>query len=406
MYCVEIFRLLLTQLRVFHSNNTESSIGDHLNNISNVIAFNSIWLNHREGSISRHSFFVLGLNSAAKIAKKAHETIFIQKIRTIKNISIFVSTGIKNLLMKKSWKYLAGTTMVGSLLFFTACGDEKPTETITEPVANDPVEQVESLDIVDVESFGVDLTMEYRVPTPNEFIESVALYGGEPNFSLLNAPGNAEGYSDKKTKALNFGVYSADLTFGSYYGMSQDLLQYFGAVNQLSEDLGIASAVDMTLKDKMEQFLSEGLTDSVQQVSDNTYYQAYKYLEDNDRGSTLAMVVAGAWLEGLYLMTNMVKEYKANDPIVSAIAGQSFTVENIYGFLNKYSDDANVVTVMSDLEPIANILAELDFVETEEQMEEEDGVMIISDGAAITITEQQFKKLKEEVSSLRNSITE
>ena len=40
-------------------------------------------------------------------------------------------------------------------------------------------------------------------------------------------------------------------------------------------------------------------------LSNDTYFQAYSYLEENERGSTLALIVLGGWIESLYIMTNL-----------------------------------------------------------------------------------------------------
>lgn len=304
--------------------------------------------------------------------------------------------------MKRNWKYSFGAIALSGAVFLTACGSEEPT---TDPVV-DQVDEVQEDITVDVESFGVDPTLDYQVPTPNEFIESVQLFGGEPNWESLSDVENVENYIDNKSKALNFGVYMADLTYASNYELGSDLLPIMGAANSLASDLGIASALDEALSEKLNTFVAQGQADSVRTISDNTYYEAYRYLEENDRGAILAMVVAGGWIEGIYLMTNMVNDYANQGELIDAIAGQSFTVEHIYGFMNKYSDDENVASVMKDLQPVADVLASLELVETEEQMIEEDGVMVMTGGFSITMTEEQFNQLKEEITELRSSITE
>ena len=54
---------------------------------------------------------------------------------------------------------------------------------------------------------------DYGVPTPNEFFTVIKLQGGELQGGLVNPLENQENYISQTDKALNFGVYSADLAY-------------------------------------------------------------------------------------------------------------------------------------------------------------------------------------------------
>ena len=45
--------------------------------------------------------------------------------------------------------------------------------------------------------------------------------------NLVNSLENSENYVDVKSKALNFGVYSADVAYLSCFGIGIDFLKYF-----------------------------------------------------------------------------------------------------------------------------------------------------------------------------------
>lgn len=308
----------------------------------------------------------------------------------------------ENLIKNGLFTALVAGTMI-------SCGGEETP--VTDPVNNDTQEIVaETEDLsIDLESFGVDESIQYTVPTPNEFLESVSMGGGEPNFEVLNNPDNAGDYSDKKTKALNFGVYSADLAYAINFNASPSVTsKYFTVVNKMATDLDMATAIDVAMAEKSEEFLNAGMNDSVKMIGDQTYYKAYSYLEENGRGDALAMVVAGGWVEGLYLMCNMVNDYEADAGLIEAISAQTYTVESIMGFLNKYrTENEDVARIMKDIEPVAEILANVGLEEEGMvEMVEEDGEILLTGGDSMLLSKEDFEALKAKVTELRESITE
>ena len=294
---------------------------------------------------------------------------------------------------------------MSSLIMFSACGESE------EPAQNENPEQGVDTVVNDIEiepefqSF--DPSLEYTVPTPSDLFLALQNIGSEGKFNFLNDPAKISDYGDKKSRALNFGVYFADLSYASSFNYGPDLLNYIKVVDDLSDELNIRSAMDEALKDRIQMHIAAGTVDSIVSISSDTYYKAYEYLDENERGGTLRMIVAGGWIEGLYLLTHMVDAYDANNPIVEEIANQQLTVENIMGFLNAYAEtDADVEEVMADLSGIEELYMSLEYAEgTTESTVNEDGMTVLDGGERPIISEEQFNELKSMVSELRNSIT-
>ena len=55
----------------------------------------------------------------------------------------------------------------------------------------------------------------FQVPSPGEMLTFIKMVGGKnnKNVSFLNSPDNQKNYTDNKSKALNFGIYSCDLSY-------------------------------------------------------------------------------------------------------------------------------------------------------------------------------------------------
>ncbi len=302
--------------------------------------------------------------------------------------------------MKKNmfkWNVIA---LVGVVIGFSSCGEEVIPE--KEEIAIDV--NVEDTVLLDMPELDPD--MAYSVPTPNELFavikETGVLYDG----TILNSPENIEKYSSKKIQALNFGVYFTDLAFASSFAENASILSYFGTIKVLSDDLGISNALDAAIYEKVEANLENDDADSLLFLSNDTYFQAYSYLEENERGSTLALIVLGGWIESLYIMTNL-GEYEEGSNLVARIGEQKLTVGNLMGFMMKYQDDSNVAEVMEELADIEELFWSFEEEEGDDvTTAQEDDVYVLSGGSTIMVSAEQYEELKELVAELRKDIIE
>lgn len=302
--------------------------------------------------------------------------------------------------MKKNmfkWNVVA---LIAVVIGFSSCGEEVSPE--KEKIAL----ETNSEDTVLLDMPELNPDMAYSVPTPNELFavikETGVLYDG----TILNSTENIEKYSSKKIQALNFGVYFTDLAFASSFSENASILSYFGTIKILSDDLGISNALDAAIYEKVEANLENDDADSLLFLSNETYFKAYSYLEENERGSTLALIVLGGWIESLYIMTNL-GEYEEGGNLVARIGEQKLTVENLMGFMMKYQDDSNVAEVMEELADIEELFWSFEEEEGDDVTTEQEGdVYVLSGGSTIMVSSEQYEELKGLVAALRNDIIE
>ena len=295
------------------------------------------------------------------------------------------------------WNVVA---LIAVVIGFSSCGEEVSPE--KEKIAL----ETNSEDTVLLDMPELNPDMAYSVPTPNELFavikETGVLYDG----TILNSTENIEKYSSKKIQALNFGVYFTDLAFASSFSENASILSYFGTIKILSDDLGISNALDAAIYEKVEANLENDDADSLLFLSNETYFKAYSYLEENERGSTLALIVLGGWIESLYIMTNL-GEYEEGGNLVARIGEQKLTVENLMGFMMKYQDDSNVAEVMEELADIEELFWSFEEEEGDDVTTEQEGdVYVLSGGSTIMVSSEQYEELKGLVAALRNDIIE
>lgn len=247
--------------------------------------------------------------------------------------------------------------------------------------------------------------LSYQVPSPGEMLTFIKMVGGKSkssrNTSFLNSTENNKNYNDSKTKALNFGVYSCDLSYCSTFEMGVEAFKYFKVVKQLGDEIGVSTSIDANMAKRLEQ--NVGNPDSLAAITDDLYYGSFDALQSGKQGHVLALVVAGGYIESLYIVTNLV-EYEANSPAIQRIADQKYTLENIIDFLKKYESDASVASVLKELSGLTTEFNKLKET-TAGDLKAKEGVKVLGGGTTIEMTADQYEAISEKVKSIRNSFT-
>lgn len=246
----------------------------------------------------------------------------------------------------------------------------------------------------------------FQVPSPGEMLTFIKMVGGKnnKNTSFLNNPDNQKNYTDNKLKSLNFGIYSCDLSYCSIFEIGSEALKYFKTVKQLGDQIGVSSAIKPEILKRLEGNL--GNPDSLSVITDDVYFSSFQTLEDGKQGPTLSLVVAGGWLESLFIATSLSK-YEANSPVVERLADQKYTLDNLVEFLKKYEkDDANVAAVVkdfTDLQAEFNKIGEKDAAAAKASGEK--GKTIIGGGKELVLSADQYNAIVAKIKAIRNSYT-
>ncbi|MBS1651562.1 MAG: hypothetical protein JSU07_06080 [Bacteroidetes bacterium] len=281
-------------------------------------------------------------------------------------------------------------------LFITSCGGNDKAEdavgTDTSSVAQPKVETSVS------ETF-------FQVPSPGEMLTFIKMVGGakNKNIGFLNAPSNEKNYVDGKSKALNFGIYSTDLSYCSIFEIGSEAIKYFATVKKMGDEIGVSSAVKPEILKRLQS--NVGNPDSLAVITDDVYFSSFQSLEDSKQGPTLALVVAGGWIESMFIATNLAK-YEANSQVIERLADQKYTLENMLEFLKKHQADANVATVKTDFEALLGEFSKISEKDAEASKTKAEGKSkLLSGGKQLVISEENYKAIVEKVKNIRNSYT-
>lgn len=287
---------------------------------------------------------------------------------------------------------LAAPLALGIVL--ASCGD-KTTEGGEETAAADSTRM--EAPVPSTETF-------FQVPSPGEMLTFIKTIGGKnnKNTSFLNNPDNQKNYTDAKLKALNFGIYSCDLSYCSIFQIGAEAVKYFKTVKQLGDQIGVSSAVKPEVVKRLND--NVGNPDSLSVITDDVYFSSFETLESGKQGPTLSLVVAGGWLESMYIATNLTK-FEEKSPIVERLADQKYTLDNLIEFLKKYESDANVASVLADFKGLQAEFAKIGEKDATPLKSTEKGAKVLAGGKDLVMTAEQYTAVVEKIKEIRNSYT-
>jgi hypothetical protein len=287
-----------------------------------------------------------------------------------------------------------------------ACSSPQSENSSLIEVSDDDNSQMEANDMS-----SEDVSAFYQVPTPNELFAVLKNTTTTYNKEILNDISNKDNYNTKILRGLNFGVYAADLAYASSMGNIEDATQIFETIRVLSQQLQIENALDEVILQRIKSNKESSNADSLFYLSNEVYYNAYSYLENNKRSDVLGMIVLGGWIEGLNIILNL-GDYQEDSEVVQRIADQKLTLENLLIFISRI-DDQELNKVVANLSPIEEVFKSVveDTGESElstSTFTDSNGetVAMFGGGSSITVTKDQFDQLKNIVEELRNSIIE
>ncbi|MCW3103264.1 MAG: hypothetical protein JWO09_1704 [Bacteroidetes bacterium] len=244
----------------------------------------------------------------------------------------------------------------------------------------------------------------YSIPSPIETTSLLKGAGAKYNASYLNPIENVSKYSTAASRALNLGVYGSDLSFTSIFDQTQESMLYLRCTNKLATSLGISGAFDEATTSRIEANLEN--RDSLLTIISDSYWNADTYLKENGQPGVSALIIAGGWLEGLYIATQIANATK-NDDIATRIGEQKLSLDNLVALLDTYkTSNDGVNTTLNQLKELKQIYdgIEVKSAETQVSTDKKDGVTTIDNKSSYKLTPEQLKAITDKASQIRNKI--
>jgi hypothetical protein len=239
----------------------------------------------------------------------------------------------------------------------------------------------------------------YQMPTPNELFSLVRDMAGDGHRRMLNPANNVDRYASKRARGLNFGIYATDLVYASYFKLNVEVARYYLASKKLAEGLGIGGAFTEGDFVRLETNLTRG--DSLEVISNAAYQRAYEKLQDEQMGPTLALVLAGGWVESMHLVVRQIEAFGSNPVLMARVAEQKVTLEHLLVLMEPYADDADVAPVHRELSGVREIYDAVDVQRVPHEGRSASGRMVLGEDVKMDLTDEKYRKLVEAVDRLR-----
>ena len=279
-------------------------------------------------------------------------------------------------------------------LFSYSCGSEEVVETTQE--------SVEEKDPTENQLLAVDGKV-FSIPSPIQTALLIKGAGVNYNKDMLNEPSKVTNYSTTFKKAVNLGVYGADLGYVTLYENTQDAISLLTAIKSIGDDLGVSEAFDMELVDRFERNIDN--QDSLLILISDAFKSSDRYLKNHEQNDLGSLILAGGWLESLYFTTNAAA-MSQNQDIINRVAEQKTTLSNLVKILAPHYNNPEFAGLIDSLKELETIYQgiESNYTYVKPSVDAANKTTTINSTTQINITDEQLKAITDKVLQIRIDI--
>jgi len=227
----------------------------------------------------------------------------------------------------------------------------------------------EKIDIQEIEELTKEIEeIMYPIPTSAEVIKMLTELEVGYMVGVSNSVENVKNYTTSKSKAINLGVYGADLSYATLYNMNQDVINYLDAIRVLANDLNMSDLYSQELYDEINNNYDN--RDQLVNILSGAFESTFGFLNENNQHSQALMVVAGAWVEGMYITTHISESVFHVEGIVSVLLEQKKSFELFINLATQHADDPAVKDILDLFEPMKKIYEGIDTSLTEKNVKD------------------------------------
>lgn len=297
-----------------------------------------------------------------------------------------------------------------------ACGEEKGKPTLDELLKNGDktggkdkpitkeVEKTEEIALTDAEQKQYDSLVQ-ALPVPLEIQFLIKDIGSHYDNTYLNPLENLENYSTDLQKAVNIGIYGADLGYTNLYDVQEDGLNYLGGVRSLAKDLNIDKFFEGDVITDLIK--NSNNLDSLLVLTTSNFEKINVNLQENKRTHLGVLLLVGGWIEGLNLACE-VSEHYPNKELKDRIGEQKEGLKVILQLLKFFEEHEYFKSLVQDLKGLSQEFEKVKIDVKSGGTEEVDmgGWFMTVDKSVtiITYSEEDLKSIAAKVASIRKKL--
>jgi hypothetical protein len=243
----------------------------------------------------------------------------------------------------------------------------------------------------------------YLLPSPDEVLSEILTEKIFINPQLVNPRTSVVNYVDKKSLAINLGVYIADFAYLNLNSNKTNSLEYFKLIRDLCQKQNITGIFNETFFNRVQINLMNN--DSLNLIAREMYSHLSEIMATSNRLEDYAMISSGAIIESLYLSAMSIPNYSDYRTIVKKLFEQNLLLDNYYDFASQFKSDKDVHSVLVQLDSIKiifNLAGKKSIGRTVSKDKQHH--LIISGGDEIITDEMTFKRFVKSISKARLNI--
>lgn len=246
---------------------------------------------------------------------------------------------------------------------------------------NAKVNQQKQVEIEQVKTIETQIESNvYPLPTSAAVIKMLTQLEVGYIIGLSNPVENTKKYFSSTTRAINLGVYGADLSYATLYNVQQEVINYLNAIRSLSNELNMSKIYNEELYEKIK--LNFDNRDELVKVLTKAFNDTYVYLSENQQQPLALLVVGGAWVEGMFLTSNVSEAAYQVAGISKVLLEQKKSFELFLEITKPYATDPSVSDFLKLLDPVKKVY----------------------EGIGTSLTEQNIKDITKVINGIRNQI--
>lgn len=215
----------------------------------------------------------------------------------------------------------------------------------------------------------------------------------------------SENFNTNFAKALGLGIYGCDLGYLNMYGKTSLVIDYITAVRSLADGIQVGQFFDFTTLKRLAT--NNENIDSLVLISQQSMTRIDTYLKENKRSNLSVVIVAGVWIEGLYLSSMVAQETK-HQRMIETIGEQKEIISPLMILMNNYKKDPNMARLIQSFEEIKSLYSEVKITSEvgEPTAVEVNGVLTIkpNDIQRIELSDETLQKIIAKVQEVRGKL--
>jgi hypothetical protein len=245
----------------------------------------------------------------------------------------------------------------------------------------------------------------YNIPSPLETSQLLKEAGAKYDGVYTNPISNTKEYKSSESKALNLGVYAADLCYAGVFENAQESMSFLKSVNSLSGDLGVGSAFNENTADRIEK--NKKNKDSVMSIISEAFWEADSYLKENNRSGVSSLLISGGWIEAIFISSKIyqkTKSEKIKNRIVSQ--PQANALNSIIAMLQIEKLNPETQTVLDGLKKLNESFNKISSSKTETKSTTDEAAhkTKLETSGGVNVTDELLAEIIKGIDELRSKV--